>query len=107
MTRDYNPRRYKTRTGDRDQRTPTERQLDKIAAERDTLRAELDALRDTMEVMDRGLTSTTRALDVALDTQHRYRIAFMLFAQNMRPNMGWQELWVAWLAQADKHIGGR
>ena len=107
MSRDYNPRRYRTRIGERDERTTTERQLDKAIAERDKARAELDDLRDTLAVMDRAITSTTRTLDVTIDQQHRYRIAFMLFAQDVNAAHDWQTTFVHYLQRADKHIGGR
>lgn len=106
MTRDYNPKRYRTRIQEPDYRTPLERQLDKAIDERDKARAELDALRDTLEVLDRAVKNLTQQVDYSLDQQHRYRIAFMLFAQDMRPNFQWGELWAYWLMKASKHIGG-
>ena len=108
MSRDYNPNRYRTRSSiERDERTRTERELDKALAERDKARAELDVLRDEMEVLDRAVRNLTRQVDIGLDQQHRYRIAFMLFAQNMRPNFSWAELWAYWLMKASQHIGGK
>ena len=116
MARDYNPRRYRTRTQSSgiDNTENYYQMWGRVLQERNEARAELekvkgelDALRDTIEVLDRGLNSTSRNLDLALDTQHRYRVAFMLFAQKMRPNMGWQELWVYWLQQAERKIQGR
>ena len=100
MSRDYNPKRYRTRSNiERDERTRTERELDKA-------RAELDVLRDEMEVLDRAVRNLTRQVDIGLDQQHRYRIAFMLFAQDMRPNFEWGELWAYWLMKASDHIAG-
>ena len=105
--RDYNPRRYRTRITEPDYRTGTERQLDKAIDERDKARAELDALRDELETLDRAVRNLTRQTELALSEQHRYRIAFMLFAQSVRPNFAWAELWAFWLMKASQHIGGR
>ena len=105
MSRDYNPKRYRARSSD-DRGENTERMLTAAIKERDKARAELDVLRDEMEVLDRAVKNLTRQVDIGLDQQHRYRIAFMLFAQNMRPNFSWAELWAYWLMKASDHIAG-
>lgn len=106
MNRDYNPKRYRTRNAERDYRTTAERQLDKAIDERDKACRELDELRETLAVMDRGLSSTTRTLDMALDQQHRYRIAFMLFSQDVNGDAEWQTVWAHYLQRAVTHMRG-
>lgn len=101
--RDYNPRRYRTST--RQPGENRERMLTAAVAERDKARAEVAAMQDTIEVLDRAVRNLTRQVDVAIGQQHRYRIAFMLFAQQMQPDTKWQELWVKWLMRANDHIG--
>lgn len=57
-------------------------------------------------VTDRETETLRRNLSVALASQHKFRIAFMLFASDVMPDRPWQEVWVAYLTAADKHIGG-